>query len=95
MDHFLYPIFYVKQKNEDKLSIRSLIFFFKKHHQIPFSLALCLNASLGLSFVKRWQRLELLLQQIHLFKIFLRIVDSPFFQRQTSFPHTLSLKRRL
>jgi len=42
----------LSKKNEENLSIISLIFFFKKHHQIPFYLALCLKTSLKLKFCK-------------------------------------------
>ena len=43
MNHFSVPIFYVKRKNEETLSIRGLIFFFQMRHRVPFFLALRLK----------------------------------------------------
>ena len=43
MDHFLYQFSTLSEKRKKNLLIRSLNFFFKMHHRIPFLLALCLS----------------------------------------------------
>ena len=58
MNHFLYSFLSFSEKKEEYLLPRSLIFFKKMHHRIPFVLALRLPVRRfqtpleGLSFVK-------------------------------------------
>ena len=58
MDRFLYLFSTFKEKNEEDLSIRSLIFFGKMQHRIPFVLSLCLSVRRSKMpiRVKRWEQ---------------------------------------
>jgi len=76
MDYFLHRFSTFSDKNEENLSFRSLIFFYKMHHRTPFFLTLRLSVRRfqmpleGLSFVKTLAKFGIFFtQQNHFYKI--------------------------